>query len=169
MPDMRRMAEDYLKKEEREEEESPDSNLQLPPVELSFPNTPDSPLGGVGSDVEENILKEGLKSLLNGREVNDSELIASFEQSYDSNDDGSLKQFYTMLKLIGPRRKGFGIEEKINMIKQVIGEDVAEKLKGMIGRKGRPARIEAAPPITPAPKTRTPKRRLLFRKPKSND
>ena len=39
MPDMRRMAEDYLKKEERqereekEEKESPYSNLQLPPVE----------------------------------------------------------------------------------------------------------------------------------------
>ena len=166
MPDMRRMAEDYLKKEERqereerEEEESPDSNLQLPPVEI--PNTPDSPLGGVGSDVDESVLKEGLKSLLNGREVDDSELIASFEQSYDSNDDDSLKEFYKMLKRIGPRRKGFGIEEKINMITQVIGEDVAKKLKSMIGRKGRPARIEAKPPITPAPKTRTPKRRLTF-------
>ena len=170
MPDMRRMAEDYLKKEERqereerEEEESPDSNLQLPPVE--FPLSPDSPLEGVGSDFDESVLKEGLKSLLNGREVDDSELIASFEQSYDSNDDDSLKEFYKMLKRIGPRRKGFGIEEKINMIKQVIGEDVAKKLKSMIGRKGRPARIEAKPPITPAPKKRTPriKRRLTFSK-----
>ena len=104
--------------------------------------------------------------MLNGREVDDSELIASFEQSYDSNDDDSLKEFYKMLKRIGPRRKGFGIEEKINMITQVIGEDVAKKLKSMIGRKGRPARIEATPPITPAPKKRTPriKRRLTFSK-----
>ena len=179
MPDMRRMAEDYLKKEERqereerEEEESPDSNLQLPPVE--FPNTPNSPLGGVGSDVDEsqNILKEGLKSLLNGQEIDEdrySKLIAplNFEQSYDSKNNDSLKEFYKMLKRIGPRRRGFGIEEKINMIKHVIGADVAEKLKGMIGRKGRPARIEATPPITPAPKKRTPriKRRLTFSKAK---
>ena len=168
MPDMRRMAEDYLKKEERqereerEEEESPDSNLQLPPVE--FPNTPNSPLGGVGSDVDEsqNVLKEGLKSLLNGREVDDSELIASFEQSYDSNDDDSLKKFYKMLKRIGPRRKGFGIEEKINMIKQVIGEDVAEKLKGMIGRRKLSTAIISK--LDSVKKTPKLKRRLTFSK-----
>ena len=170
MPDMRRMAEDYLKKEERqereerEEEESPDSNLQLPPVE--FPNTPNSPLGGVGSDVDEsqNVLKEGLKSLLNGREVDDSELIASFEQSYDSNDDDSLKKFYKMLKRIGPRRKGFGVEEKINMIKQVIGEDVAEKLKGMIGRRKLSTAIISK--LDSVKKTPKLKRRLTFSKAK---